>query len=137
ASRESSASRGYKRVLSWSLNHKAVVLVLAFLVFAASLVPIFAGKIGVTLLPESEYKYMFADLKMPKGTSLDVVRLEAAKLDKAISEHPAVRNASVTVGGTFFGSEESNMAGWFIGLENGTDLDAFSEEVGKLVTVPE
>ncbi len=135
--RESSASRSYKRVLSWSLNHKAVVLALAFIVFAASFVPIFAGKIGVTLLPESEYKYIFADLKMPKGTSLDVVRLEAAKLDKVIGEHPAVKNASVTVGGTFFGSEESNMAGWFIGLENGTDLDAFSEEVSQVVSVPE
>jgi len=54
-----------------------------------------------------------------------------------ISDHPAVVNSSVTVGGTFFGSEETHAAGWFIGLADGTDLDAFSEEAAKLASVPD
>ncbi|MDG0794989.1 efflux RND transporter permease subunit [Cohnella ginsengisoli] len=134
---ESAMSRGYKRVLGWSLAHKGTVLVLATLIFLGSLAPIFAGKIGVTLLPESDYKYIFADLKMPKGATASAVRTEAAKLDKLIAEHPAVKNSSVTMGGTFFGDESANAAGWFIGLENGTDLDKFSEEIAAKVKVPE
>jgi hydrophobic/amphiphilic exporter-1 (mainly G- bacteria), HAE1 family len=133
---QSAMSRGYKRILHWSLGHKAIVLLVAFLLFIGSLVPIFAGKVGVTLLPESDYKYIFATFKMPKGTSTDLVKTEADKMDAVIRHHSAVKNASLTVGGGISGSGDSNTAEWFIGLANGTNLDQFSEDVSKKVHVP-
>ncbi|WP_123042622.1 efflux RND transporter permease subunit [Cohnella candidum] len=136
AEKESAVSRGYKRVLKWSLGHKATVLILSFLIFVGSLVPIFAGKVGVTLLPESDYKYIFASLKMPKGTSLDSIRAEADKVDAVVRKHTAVENASLTIGGSITGSGDADTAEWFIGLKSDTDLDQFSDEVGKQVTVP-
>jgi hydrophobic/amphiphilic exporter-1 (mainly G- bacteria), HAE1 family len=134
--KESAMSSGYKRALRWSLGHKAIVLVLAMLLFVASLVPIFAGKVGVTLLPESDYKYIFATFEMPKGTSTELVKAEASKIDAVVRQYPAVKNASLTVGGGITGRGGKNTAEWFIGLANGTDLDQFSEEVGKQVHVP-
>lgn len=134
--KESGMSRGYKRVLRWSLGHKAVVLVLAMLLFVGSLVPIFAGAVGVTLLPETEYKYMFATLKMPKGTNLDALQTEADKMDAVIREHQNVQNTSLTLGGSITGGGNSSTAEWFIGLSSDTDLDQFTDDVGKKVKVP-
>jgi len=134
--KESSFARGYKRVLNWSLGHKAVVLLLAFALFIGSLVPLFLGKVSVTLLPEGDYKYMFATLNAPKGTSLEALGVEADKIDTVIREHPSVENVSITIGGGMTGGA-SNTTEWFIGLANGTDLDTFIDEVGKQVQVPE
>jgi hydrophobic/amphiphilic exporter-1 (mainly G- bacteria), HAE1 family len=134
--KESAMSLGYKRVLRWSLAHKAVVIILALLLFVGSLVPMFAGAVGVTLLPETDYKYMFATLKMPKGTSLDALQTEADKMDVVIREHQNVKNTSLTLGGSITGGGDSSSAEWFIGLTSDTDLDQFTDEVGKKVKVP-
>lgn len=136
--KESAMSRGYKRVLQWSLGHKAVVLVIAFLLFTGSLTPIFAGKVGVVLLPQTDYKYLFATLEMPKGTSLDTVRKESDRLDAIIRNDSHVENTNLTVGGAFGGSDgsvEENKADWFIGLRSDTDLDQFIDEIGPKVQV--
>lgn len=135
--RESAMSRGYKRVLRWSLGHKAIVLIVSFLLFVGSLVPIFAGKVGVVLLPETDYKYMFATLHMPKGTTLDTVKKEANRLDAIIRGHKDVENTNVTIGGGFGGTEAANMADWFIGLRSGSDLDKFVDEIGPQVKIAE
>ncbi|RKP51343.1 efflux RND transporter permease subunit [Cohnella endophytica] len=133
----SAMSRGYKRVLRWSLGHKAIVIIVAVLLFAGSLVPIFAGKVGVVLLPQSDYKYMFANLTMPKGTAIDAVKKEADRLDAIIRQNKDVENTNVTVGGGMTGGGVTNGAEWFIGLRSEADLDRFTEEIGPLVKVPE
>ncbi|NIK77939.1 HAE1 family hydrophobic/amphiphilic exporter-1 [Paenibacillus castaneae] len=137
--KESAMSRGYKRVLRWSLGHKAIVLIVAFLLFLGSLVPIFAGKVGVILLPETEYKYIFATLEMPKGTELAAVEKEAARMDAVIREYKDVVNTNVTVGGSFGGGMGAapNLADWFIGLDSKADLDVFIEEMRAKVAIPE
>ena len=97
----SAMSNGYKRALSWSLRHKATVIIVALLLFVGSLVPIFAGKVGVVLLPQSDYKYMFANLTMPKGTAIGVVKKEADRLDEIIRNNKDVENTNLTVGGRY------------------------------------
>ncbi|MFC5406680.1 efflux RND transporter permease subunit [Cohnella soli] len=133
----SAVSRGYKKVLRWSLGHKTTVIVLALLLFAGSLVPIFAGKVGVVLLPQSDYKYMFASLTMPKGTSVDAVRKEADRLDAIIRKHPDVENTDVIVGGDITGGGVENGAQWFIGLRSSADLDQFTDDIAPKVKMPE
>ncbi|QJD85738.1 efflux RND transporter permease subunit [Cohnella herbarum] len=135
--KESGMSRGYKRVLRWSLGHKAVVLIVALLLFVGSLVPIFAGKVGVVLLPQSDYKYIFASLTMPKGTSIEVTKKETDRLDAIIRGHKDVENTNVTIGGGMSGGSGDNWAEWFIGLRSEADLDRFSEEIGPQVQVPQ
>ncbi|WP_267875422.1 efflux RND transporter permease subunit [Cohnella cholangitidis] len=135
--KESAMSRGYKRVLGWSLGHKTIVIIVAVLLFVGSLVPIFAGKVGVVLLPQTDYKYMFADLTMPKGTAIDVVKKESERLDAIIRGHKDVENTNVTVGGGFGGEGSSNGAQWFIGLRSEADLDQFVDEISPQVQVPD
>jgi HAE1 family hydrophobic/amphiphilic exporter-1 len=135
---ESSMSRGYKKVLRWSLNHKIAVLLIASVLFVGSLVPIFAGAIGTTFLPESDYKYVFASLTMPKGTSLETVKTESDQLDSIIREHSSVENTQVTLGESLFGGEKgSHIAGWFIGLKSDSNIDDFIDDMKPLLKIPE
>lgn len=135
---ESAISSGYKKTLRWSLNHKVIVLVVASLLFVGSLVPIFAGAVGVVFLPETDYKYMFATLEMPKGTDTDTVKVEADRLDAIIRDDERVENTTLSIGGSITGGgDSSNMAEWFIGLTSDTDLDAFIDDMGPKVGVPE
>ncbi len=133
---ESKMSRGYKRVLNWSLGHKAMVLTLATLLFIGSLVPIFAGAIGVVFLPETDYKYLFAELKLPAGTDVNEVQAAADPVDQVIRGHKAVDNSNLTIGGSMYGDNNTALASWFIGLASDTDLDAFIDEVNALVNLP-
>ncbi|WP_256759608.1 efflux RND transporter permease subunit [Cohnella sp. WQ 127256] len=134
--KESAMSRGYKRVLHWSLGHKTIVITVSLLLFLGSLVPIFAGKVGVVVLPQTDYKYIFASMTMPKGTALDAVKKEADRLDVIIRGNQDVENSNLTVGGGLV-SDVSNGADWFIGLRSEADLDEFADEVSAQVKVPE
>lgn len=136
-SEESLISRGYKRLLRWSLGHKATVLLLAVFLFVGSMVPLFAGSVGVVLLPQSEYKYMFANLTLPKGSDLKVVKAEVDQLDHIIRQHPDVENSSFTVGGSIIGNGVTNGAEWFIGLRPEADLSTFSDDIEAKVHMPE
>lgn len=134
---ESKMSRGYKKSLKWALNHKVTVLTLATLLFIGSLVPIFAGAVGVVFLPETDYKYLFADLQMPKGTDLATTQKESDAMDAVIREHEDVLNSNVTVGASMMGASGSHVASWFIGLKSEADLDAFIDDINKKISVPE
>src|SRR5690606_2709511 len=125
---QSSLSKGYKRLLGWSPGHKAVVLTVSALLFIGSLIPIALGKVGVVLLPEMEYKYMFAALEMPKGTAPQAVEAEAKRLDEILRSHPDVTNTNVIIGGNMNGEAYSYLAEWFITFRPETDLDRFIEE---------
>lgn len=134
---ESSLSKGYKRLLGWSLRHKAVVLAVSTLLFIGSLIPIIAGKVGVVLMPETDYKYMFATLEMPKGTAPQAVEAEAKRLDEMLRGHADVTNTNVIIGGGINGEAYSYIAEWFIAFKPGTDLDRFIEEIGPRATPSE
>jgi len=134
---QSSFSKGYKRLLIWSLGHKAVVLAVSTMLFIGSLIPIVAGKVGVVLLPETDYKYMFATLEMPKGTAPQVVEAEAKRLDEILRSHADVANTNVIIGGDMNGETYSYLAEWFIAFKPGTDLDRFIEEIGPQAVPPE
>lgn len=135
--KESAISRGYKRVLQWSLGHKAIVLVVSFMLFIGSLVPIFAGKVGVILLPQTDYKYIFATLEMPKGSSLAAIESETKRMDEVIRANKDVENTNITVGAQFGGDAGApNIAVWFIGLDSKADLDVFIDDMRDKVKTP-
>ncbi|PDO09234.1 MAG: cation:proton antiporter [Candidatus Reconcilbacillus cellulovorans] len=120
----------YRRMLDWSLKHKAATLLLAFLLFTGSLalVPF----VGVTFIPEPEEKFAVMTLTMPKGTDVRAVDEAALRIDEQIRRLPEVRLSLVTSGspeGEFdpntLAAGESHRANWVIGLDPDTDVDAF------------
>ena len=134
---QSPLSKGYKRLLGWSLGHKAIVLAVSTLLFIGSLIPIAAGKVGVVLLPETDYKYIFAALEMPKGTAPQAVEAEAKRLDEILRSHPDVTNTNVIIGGNMNGEAYGYLAEWFIAFKPGTNLNRFMEEIGPQAVPPE
>ncbi|MBC8081556.1 MAG: efflux RND transporter permease subunit [Gorillibacterium sp.] len=131
---ESRLSRSYKKTLRWSLRHKLIVLVASILILLGSL-PLFS-KVGMTFLPESEYKYTFASLSMPLGTELDEVKKEAIAIDEILRSSKHVKSSQVTIGGTSDNGNQTNRASWFIGLTPESNVDDFIDEIRPDIQVP-
>ncbi|KKK47131.1 hypothetical protein LCGC14_3158300, partial [marine sediment metagenome] len=60
-------SKTYQRSLRWSLDHKAIVLIVSFIFFFASLGLI--RLIGSNFLPTDEQNQLNITIDMPAGTS--------------------------------------------------------------------
>ncbi|MEE9464630.1 MAG: efflux RND transporter permease subunit [Candidatus Neomarinimicrobiota bacterium] len=69
--------RIYPRVLGWALDHGGLVLILAFGLFASSLV--IGQGLGVELIPQLSQGEFAVELKLPPGTPLE-------KTDRAITK---------------------------------------------------
>ena len=59
---------GYERLLGWALSHRALVLGVAFAMFAASLWLL--SRIGVELIPPFSQGELHAEIELPPGTPL-------------------------------------------------------------------
>lgn len=85
---------GYPSVIDWSLNHKALVLFTAVILFGTSLLMV--PLIGVELIPSLSQGEYTVELRLPPGTPLEktdqVMRLtqEAAMRDSSITRSFAV-----------------------------------------------
>ncbi|MCL6458946.1 MAG: efflux RND transporter permease subunit, partial [Gorillibacterium sp.] len=124
---ENRLSQRYKKVLRWSLRHKIIVMVASILILIGSL-PLFS-QVGMTFLPESDYKYTFATLAMPIGTDLSEVNKEASAIDDILRRSKHVESTQVTIGGTSDNGNQTNQASWFIGLTPESNVDDFIEEI--------
>jgi len=88
--------RGYTRLLTLSLHHRVVVVVVAILVFIST-VPLFM-KVGKDFFPkddQSEYEVAF---RAPEGTSVQATRDIAAKVAAGIRALPHVKYTLTTIG---------------------------------------
>ncbi|WP_018131545.1 efflux RND transporter permease subunit [Effusibacillus pohliae] len=131
---QSGLSRGYRKLLNWSLNHKSVVLLVSALVLAGSY-PL-ALLAGFTFIPEQKEKFVRMTLTMPKGTEVAAVDEKVRELDQKLRESGKVRLSQVTSGsprGEFnpltMSAGKSNEASWIVSLDPNTDVVAFIEEM--------
>ncbi|RLQ93076.1 efflux RND transporter permease subunit [Falsibacillus albus] len=90
-------ARGYKRILTWALNHKIITSVLAVLLLAGSLalVPV----IGVSFLSSEEDKMLVATYKPAPGQTLDDVEKIAEKAQEYFDGRKNVKTIQYSVGG--------------------------------------
>lgn len=74
--------RGYARILKWSIRHKAVVLILAVVLLAASV----AGALskGFTFIPEMTSPQMSVTVTMPEGSETKDTMAMADKVSEKI-----------------------------------------------------
>ena len=86
----------YRRVLTWALAHRAAVIALAVLAFAAGLALIpFIPKGFIPHLDRGEFVVNFST---PLGTSLADTQSTAATLEASIRADPAVAGVYTTIG---------------------------------------
>ena len=97
---------GYARVLSFFLDHKAMLLIPLVLLFILSLQSL--GGIGISLAPQMETDdEIEIELTMPEGTASSVVRTRLFRMQdsiKAAVPADAYESISVTVGSTNTGT---------------------------------
>ena len=94
---DSRSKRAYRRMLEWSLDHRAVVLAACLLMFFGSAFAFGKFGKGVEFFPETEPKRAYANVKMPVGTNLDATDRRVRQIEAVAGEYGDVR---YVIGGT-------------------------------------
>lgn len=86
----------YSVLLNWSLNHKALVLVSAILIFAGSiaLVP----KIGIELIPQLSQGEFSVEFKLPPGTPIEKTDQALRTVQNTAKDYPNVHTTFAVAG---------------------------------------
>lgn len=86
----------YRYMLGWGLRHRRATVLIAVLVFSASLalMPV----VGAEFLPAADQGWIVIKLKMPNGTSLMETDRVVAKIEEEISRLPEVETIFTLVG---------------------------------------
>jgi hydrophobic/amphiphilic exporter-1 (mainly G- bacteria), HAE1 family len=87
---------GYKKVLTWALNHKIITSGIAILMLIGSLalVPI----IGVSFLPEEDQKMMIATFKPNPGVTDEQAEEVVSKAEKFYMDRDKVKTVQLSLG---------------------------------------
>ncbi len=90
--------RGYLGFLSWSLGHRLIVVVIAFifLISAATGFALF-GK-GTEFFPDTEPRRAYVHIKTPVGTNLDTSDGIVAQVEKIVSGYPDIQYVISNIG---------------------------------------
>ncbi|GIP07014.1 swarming motility protein SwrC [Paenibacillus lautus] len=91
-------ARGYRSILKWTLNHKAITFLAAIVLLVGSL---FLTKyLGVSFIPEQEDKYAMVTYSPEPGVMLEDVEDRALKAEKLILDQPGVQSMQYSIGGS-------------------------------------
>ena len=92
-------SRGYQRILGWSLRHKLATLSIALATFAGSffIVPL----LGAEFVPKADFSETQVNFYTPVGSSLELTEARAQQIDAALRELPEVRYTVTTINSGF------------------------------------
>ncbi|WP_028400297.1 efflux RND transporter permease subunit [Ectobacillus panaciterrae] len=132
--KEHSPSVRFSRFLTWSLNHKWVVLLVAFFMFAGSIGAYFTMPKGA--VSKSKADAVVATLSYPNETPIQDVKKNAMELEKFILDQKQVKYVYMQIGNSAdaakYGSVTSPTDAIFtIILKDDKEQDAFVEEVNK------
>ena len=90
-----SLSRGYQKILRWSLVHKLATLFLAVVIFGVSvaMVPL----LGTEFVPKADFSETLLNFYTPAGSSLEATEAKARQVDAILRELPEVRYTVATL----------------------------------------
>ena len=92
-------SRGYQRLLAWSLQHRLKTLAVAVGTFVLAIV--LAGALGKEFAPRADFSETQINFYTPVGSSLEVTESRARQIDAALRELPEVRYTVATINSGF------------------------------------
>ncbi|MRI33478.1 AcrB/AcrD/AcrF family protein [Endozoicomonas sp. OPT23] len=90
------AKRPYRRLLSAALRHPIVILSIAVLTLAGSVM--LAGKLGVSMFPKAEKPMFMVNIELPEGSSFDDTTRVAIQTENIVKGHELVRSISTNIG---------------------------------------
>lgn len=100
---ESGLQSFYRRMLEWSLSHRLVTLLLAFLLLLGSLAVLASGSLGFNFLPSEPSRKFTVEVSMAEGANVQATDKIVSQIEAAIHQHPVkyvaanIRNASASV----------------------------------------
>ncbi len=90
--------RFYKRVLSWSLDHRLLVVAAALAMLVASIGSFAAFGRGTEFFPESDPRRAYVYIKAPEGTNLDASDKLVAQIEDVVSKYPDIKYVIANIG---------------------------------------
>ena len=127
--------RAYIPMLRWVTGHKAITLIVAFLLFAGSVALI--PSLGTNFFSASQQNTFTISQTLPVGTSLSKTNDAARKIETVLSNTKHVQFYQVTVGGgsgfsAIFGSSGTgNVASFSVTTDPNADQNAIQQDVQK------
>ncbi len=88
-------SRGYQRILAWSLVHKVKTVLIALATFAASFLVI--PVLGAEFVPKADFSETVINFYTPVGSALEVTEARARQIDATLRDMPEVRHTVTTI----------------------------------------
>ena len=125
--------RGYVPLVRWVTGHKAISLIVAFVLFAGSLSLI--PRLGTNFFNSSQQNTYSISQTLPVGTSMDVTSKDAQQVENVLRSMPQIQHYQVTIGsaggfGSLRGaSGNSNVATFSIATDPNADQIAFQDEL--------
>ena len=127
--------RAYVPMLRWVTGHKAITLLVAFLLFAGSVALI--PSLGTNFFSASQQNTFTISQTLPVGTSLSKTNDATKKIETVLSNTKHIQFYQVTVGGgsglsAIFGSSGSgNVANFSVTTDPNADQNAIQQQVQK------
>ncbi|HEX6484281.1 MAG TPA: efflux RND transporter permease subunit [Ktedonobacteraceae bacterium] len=125
--------RGYVPLVRWVTAHRAISLIVAFLLFVGSLSII--PRLGTNFFSSSQQNTYTISQTLPVGTSLEVTGKAAQQVEQVLGSMPQIQRYQVTIGssGTFAALEGAtggtNAASFSITTDPNADQTAFQNEL--------
>jgi HAE1 family hydrophobic/amphiphilic exporter-1 len=89
----------YSNALRFCLNHKAATLIVAVLIFAASLIPLISGKIGTDFMQQSDTGRVSVSIELQQGTRIEETLKTARALEsRFMALAPEIKMISTSAG---------------------------------------
>jgi hydrophobic/amphiphilic exporter-1 (mainly G- bacteria), HAE1 family len=129
--KEGAMQRAYGSVIKWSLNHKALVIILSVLLLAGS--GFLVKGLGFTFIPNEEQKLLVATFQLPSSTSLEKTNDVSMKVEEMFASKKEINDVTVGIGSRDFqtGLKRQNQANYFISLGEGVSVTTFITELEK------
>jgi multidrug efflux pump subunit AcrB len=130
--KEHTPSARFSKFLTWSLNHKWIVLITAFLIFVGSIGTYFTMPKGA--VSKSKADAVVATLSYPNETPIQDVKDHALKLEKFILEQKQVKYVYTQIGNSAGAAKYGNItsptdANFTIILKDDKEQEAFVEKI--------
>ncbi|WP_163102173.1 efflux RND transporter permease subunit [Peribacillus alkalitolerans] len=115
----------YGKSISWSLDHKALIIFLSVLTLLGS--SFLVTKLGFTFIPNEEQKTLVATMQLPSSTSLNRTNEISLKVEKMFAEQEEIKEVTAGIGSRDFttGLKRKNQASYFINLNENVNVTKF------------
>ncbi|MCP3983569.1 MAG: efflux RND transporter permease subunit [bacterium] len=120
--------RGYRKMLGWSVEHRAVTLLVATLTFFAAFG--LAGQLGAEFFPSSDEGRMFITIETPPGTSPEGTLEMLKRAEDWVLSQPEVAGAfaGAGTGGSSSGSDPTRGI-MFVMFKNRAERERSAQEI--------